>query len=198
MEKIIKEHTFFDEHFNDEIVVVDLGACRGEFINELAKEYKIKKAILVEAGPANFRSLEKKENYVLYNRVISSEEKKTFVFHEDPNSPYNGSMVFNHFGGVPYEIQSLTLKEIMEENGLDYVDILKIDIEGSEYDILMNTEEELLLKMKQITVEFHDFIDKNLTPKTLQIFEKFENMGFTKIVKSFAGMEHYDVIFYKK
>ena len=66
MEKVIKEHTFFDDYFGDEIVVVDLGACQGEFTDELNQYYKIKKAILVEANPTNFNKLTKKENYILY------------------------------------------------------------------------------------------------------------------------------------
>ena len=31
----IKEHTFFDNYLRKEINVVDLGACRGEFIDEI-------------------------------------------------------------------------------------------------------------------------------------------------------------------
>jgi hypothetical protein len=106
MERIIKEHTFFDELFNDEIIIIDLGACKGEFIDEMNKIFKIKKAILVEANPTNFKLLESKENYVLYNKAITNKSNEIIDFYEDINSPYNGSKIFNYFNGTKHEIKT--------------------------------------------------------------------------------------------
>lgn len=201
MEKVIKEHTFFDELFNEEIVVIDLGACRGEFIDELNKQYKIKKAILVEANPTNFKNLIKNENYTLYNRLVSDKKNEITKFYEDPKSPYNGSNKFNYFDGIEHNINTITLEEIIEENNLDYIDILKIDIEGSEYDVIPSISEEILSKIKQITIEFHDFIDNNLKEKTQKIIDRLENLGFSRISKPINYMNNsnnYDVLFYKK
>jgi FkbM family methyltransferase len=201
MERVIKEHTFLDELFNDEIIVIDLGACRGEFTNDLNKEYKVKRAILVEANPTNFKNLDKKENYTLYNKLVSDKKNETFKFYEDPNSPYNGSNKFNYFNGIEHNIESITLEELIEENNLDYIDILKIDIEGSEYDIMPSISEEILSKIKQITIEFHDFIDNNLKNKTENIIKRMESFGFKKISKPIKYMNNsnnYDVLFYKK
>jgi FkbM family methyltransferase len=201
MEKVIKEHTFFDDYFEEEIVVVDLGACQGEFIDELDQHYKIKKAILVEANPTNFKKLKNKDNYVLYNRLISNEENKTVSFFEDPNSPYNGSNIFNYFNGIEHKINTITIDQIIKENQLEYIDILKIDIEGSEYDIMPNLNENTLSKIKQITIEFHDFIDNSLKEKTENIINKMESFGFSRISKPIRYMNNsnnYDVLFYKK
>jgi FkbM family methyltransferase len=201
MEKVIKEHTFFDDYFGDEIVVVDLGACQGEFTDELNQYYKIKKAILVEANPTNFNKLTKKENYILYNKLVSNEENQTLSFYEDPNSPYNGSKMFNYFNGVEHKIETISINQIIQENNLDYIDILKIDIEGSEYDIMPNISDETLSKIKQITIEFHDFIDNSLKEKTENIINRMESLGFSRISKPIRYMNNsnnYDVLFYKK
>jgi hypothetical protein len=100
MERVIKEHTFFDELLNDEIVIIDLGACRGEFVNEMDNLFKIKKAILVEANPTNYKNLTTKDNFILYNNAVSDKSGDVIEFYEDTNSPYNGSKIFNYFNGV--------------------------------------------------------------------------------------------------
>jgi FkbM family methyltransferase len=201
MERIIKEHTFFDDLLKDEIVVVDLGACKGEFINELENFFKIKKAILVEANPTNFNKLPVKDNYTLYNKAVSKNNGDIISFYEDLNSPYNGSKVFNYFDGFEHKIETITLDRLMEENNIDYIDILKIDVEGSEYEILLSISDECYSKIRQITVEFHDFIDTELKIKTEEIINKLELLGFNRISKGIRYMnnsDNYDVIFYKK
>ena len=201
MERIIKEHTFFDELLNDEIVIVDLGSCKGEFVDEMSRLFKIKKAILVEANPTNFKELKNKENYILYNKAISDKSNQVIEFYEDVNSPYNGSILFNYFNGIKHQIQTISLDDIIEENNLSYIDILKVDIEGSEYDIMPNISDDAYSKIKQITIEFHDFIDSELKIKTENIINKLEALGFSKISKPIKYMndsDNYDVLFYKK
>ena len=201
MERVIKEHTFLDDLLNDEIIVVDLGACRGEFVDEMNRLFKIKKAILVEANPTNFKKLKSEENYILYNRAISDKSEQIIDFYEDEKSPYNGSKFFNYFNGVKHQIQTITLDDIIEENNLSYIDILKVDIEGSEYDIMPNISDDVYSKIKQITIEFHDFIDVDLKIKTQNIINKLELLGFSRISKPIKYMndsDNYDVLFYKK
>jgi len=201
MEKVIKEHTFFEELLNEEVIIVDLGACMGEFTKEMDKLYKVKKSIMVEANPTNFSMLENKDNYVLYNKVIYSEDDKTIEFFEDTNSPYNGSNHFNYFNGIRHEVKSITLEKIIEENNLEYIDILKVDIEGSEYDVMPNIKDETYSIIRQITIEFHDFIDTNLKNKTVLIINKLNKLGFSHISKPIVYMnnsENYDVLFFKK
>lgn len=196
----IKEHSFYENMLKSEITVVDLGACRGEFINEIDKIYKVKKAILVEPNPTNFAHLQNKENFVLYNNLISNKQDEVFTFWEDPNSPYNGSTIFNYFNGIKHDIKSITIEKLIEENNIEYIDILKIDIEGSEYDLLENIDKSVLDIVSQITVEFHDFLDPNLKNKTKKILERIESFGFNRISKPIRykfDSEDYDVLFYK-
>lgn len=201
MERVIKEHTFFDNLLREEIAIIDLGACKGEFTIEMDSLYKVKKSILVEANPTNFKQLPVKSNYVLYNNVVSNLGDLEVDFFEDPKSPYNGSMVFNYFNGINHKIKTITLDKLLEENNIDYIDILKIDIEGSEYDLLENINEKILYITKQITVEFHDFVNPKLKGKTDEIMKKIESFGFNRISKPIVHMhnsDNYDVLFYKQ
>jgi FkbM family methyltransferase len=200
MIKEIKEHTFFDDSFQEEITIIDLGACRGEFIDEMNLLYNIKKAILVEANPTNFSQLKKFPNYILYNNAIASKDNNIIEFFEDPNSPYNGSRDFNYFNGIKHSIKTINLETLCKENDIDFIDILKIDIEGAEYDVLENLSDSFFDKIGQITVEFHDFVDPDLKPKTLKIIERMSNLGFSymsKPIKYMHDSDYYDVLFYR-
>lgn len=202
MLKEVKEHSFYDDAFqNKGIVIIDLGACRGEFIEEMNNSYTIEKAVLVEANPNNFKVLPKRDNYILYNNIISNTDGENMVFFEDCNSPYNGSSVFNYFSAVvKHNISSISLSRIMEDNNIQHVDVLKVDIEGSEYTLLDKLDRNIFDKIRQITVEFHDFINPVLKEETKEIVKKIESFGFKTISKSTGymfGSEHYDVLFYK-
>jgi hypothetical protein len=64
-----------------------------------------------------------------------------------------------------------------------------------------NISDEVYSKIKQITIEFHDFIDVNLKVKTENIINKLELLGFNRISKPIRYMnnsDNYDVLFYKK
>lgn len=197
MERIIKEHTFYDDYLNDEIILIDLGACMGEFTKGIDDEFKLKKSILVEAGPMNFSKLKEKNNYVLYNNVISSKSNEMYEFYEDPNSPYNGSIMFTGFDGIYHKIKSITLSDLFIENNITNVDIMKVDIEGAEYDLLLNTPKEIFDKINQITVEFHEFLDTKLTIETEKVMKRMESFGYKIITKKLHNFSNYDVLFYK-
>ena len=49
-----------------------------------------------------------------------------------------------------------TLSALMQERGHSYLDILKIDIEGSEYGVLEQMIEQNIIPFTQLLVEYHD------------------------------------------
>lgn len=59
---------------------------------------------------------------------------------------------------LPLEkVPSLTLAELLEKNGIDHCDLMKIDIEGAEYDVLIGAEATLRQgRIRHIAVEFHN------------------------------------------
>jgi FkbM family methyltransferase len=57
--------------------------------------------------------------------------------------------------------EMVPLDTFFSRAGVSQVDLLKVDIEGSELDMFDSVADSTLLKIPQITVEFHDFIDKS-------------------------------------
>ena len=202
----ISEHTLDDTLLqNKKIKILDLGACLGNFSYELEKLFEVSKAILVEANPTNFNKIRKSNNFIILNNAVFHDENIDYIsFNEDLESPVNGSIIFDHFKNsmVTHQVKTITLNKLislfdLEEN--EYIDILKIDIEGGEYDLLTNASKEDLLKFKQITIEFHDFIDPSLRNLNEVIINKLESFGF--VLKSSKpalfryGSNHYDTLF---
>lgn len=205
---IISEHSLNENLLlNKELNIIDLGACLGEFSIEVNKQFNLKKSILVEANPTNFNKISKLENFTLINKIAThAESDQLKFFNEDAASPYNGSTIFNNFTSSlkQHLISTISLKDLISQLNLDEnedVDILKIDIEGGEYELLINEKDETLLKFKQITVEFHDFIDPNLRGLNPQIEKRLTDLGFSVEAKNPAhfrhGSEYYDVLFVK-
>ena len=53
------------------------------------------------------------------------------------------------------EVDSISLVDLFEREGIDHCALLKCDVEGAEFDILLNTTVETLGRVERIAVEFH-------------------------------------------
>ena len=56
------------------------------------------------------------------------------------------------------EVAATTISKLMAKYKIDRLDVLKLDIEGAEYSVLMSIDNNIT---KQISVEFHDFRGMN-------------------------------------
>lgn len=55
-------------------------------------------------------------------------------------------------------VPAITLADLLERSGVDQVSALKINTEGSEYELLVSLSEQQISRIDQIAVSFHDFI----------------------------------------
>ena len=82
----------------------------------------------------------------------------------------------------PVEINTITLKEFIENKNLKCVDILKIDTEGYEYNVIIGLEEKIkLIKAIHLEHHFDDMIEKNY--KLTDIHKYLIKKGFKKSFK---------------
>jgi FkbM family methyltransferase len=73
----------------------------------------------------------------------------------------------------PYICQLRRLSEIIEEQGIERIDLLKIDVENAEYDVLQGIAERDWAKIGQIVMEVHDIEDR-----LAQIRDLLQGHGF--------------------
>ncbi len=74
-------------------------------------------------------------------------------------------------------VPSVTLAEIFTRYDLAAVDLLKLDIEGAEYEVLYDTAPELLGRIAKIRMEAHDLDEGRRNVASLKRF--FAEAGFT-------------------
>ena len=79
----------------------------------------------------------------------------------------------------------MTLPQIFQQYQIDTIDFLKLDCEGSEYDILYNLGATMFERIAVISLEFHDLHDPERSGYTLALF--FLKMGYT--ITKFAYLE---------
>ncbi|CAA9356785.1 MAG: Methyltransferase, FkbM family [uncultured Frankineae bacterium] len=58
--------------------------------------------------------------------------------------------------GTTVEVRCVTLPEALEEHGVEHVDLLKLDCEGSEYDALLSCDAPVLARIDHIVAELHE------------------------------------------
>jgi len=132
--------------------VIDLG-CRGFLFAKLMKEFGCN-VISVDAAPDVFVNVP--EGIQTINKAISTKKEKVIIYNTLGESGYTSNIKkYHNKDGV--EIETITLDEISPNKEYD---VLKIDIEGSEYSLL--SDENFKPLPKQITVEFHEHNLKQL------------------------------------
>lgn len=110
----------------------------------------------------------KKEQTVRYyeyshwgaNSIVNTPDKlHSPENHGHGNNPFKES----------YDVDAITIQELMNEYKIEQFEFIKIDIEGAEYDILENLPKKCT---KQMSIEFHAFL--GLTPiKDVEEYHKF-------------------------
>lgn len=145
-------------------IVVDCGAHIGTF-SRLYHERNPKARIFsIEASPNNLEAL--KANVGEYSTVIHAaatyDTQELFLLNAS-NTNTGGSRVVNkteldacqdaQYWKDTRALERINLHELMEREGLNHIDLLKLDIEGCEFNILENAP---LDRIKFIVGEAHD------------------------------------------
>jgi len=73
------------------------------------------------------------------------------------------------------EVQGLSLGSLIDQSGFGEVDLLKMDIEGGEYEIITLKNREALRRVRMITLEYHDETRQELLWGTL------DEVGFKRL-----------------
>ncbi len=104
--------------------------------------------------------------------------KKQVFYNEDPNYRGNGSLYENQ--GTPVEI--LSLDEWVVREKLERVDLIKIDVEGMEYDVLVGGKTVLETYQPMIYFETLPIFYETTLHNIKTIYEFLDSLGY-KIVR---------------
>jgi FkbM family methyltransferase len=150
--------------FAEDAVFVDIGANVGSvslFVDNFNKDREDKiRVFAIEPEPHNLSLLQKNiesnpvENVTVINKAIWHQNKEVLITNRGGNSS-----IFEIEGVEQTNIQAITLEKLFKENNIKHVDVMKIDIEGAEFDLIINATEKTLAKIKYITLEFDKSFD---------------------------------------
>ena len=201
--RIIK---LINNKFSKPLVVFDIGAHYGETIKLFYKNLKIEKIYSFEASPINYKILHKNilkndnNKIEIYNYGIGEKISNDYINQtvESSSSTINklniDSLYFKKklkilnikkkeafYQKIPIKI--ITLDHFIEDKKIEYIDLLKIDTEGYEFNVLKGLKK-YNQKIKLIYFEHHydDMLLKNY--KFGHIHELLKNYGFKMIKKS--------------
>ena len=174
LHEVWAQKEYEDEHFtigpND--VVVDIGAHIGTFSVWAAKQATSGRVYAFEPNQENYRLLEENKqlnnltNLHLFNLAVSNQVGEAVLFNSDHHSLSHSFFEV----GAPNQttVRTTSLAEILQANGIHRVNYLKIDAEGAEYLIVLNTPARALRRIDKIIIEYHDYLNHDHTYQDLE------------------------------
>jgi FkbM family methyltransferase len=205
-----KKYSFLKKKIPKNIdILIDVGAHYGDTISEFLKIFHIKKIYAFEPSKKNFEKLKKKTQKIKKNNSVKikiypfglGEKNKIMNLTEITDGVSN---TFNNlnldstyfkkkktittFFGIKKFIKKkvptniIPLKDLIREEKINKIDLIKIDTEGFEYNTLVGIGNEIK-KIKFILFEHHydNMLIKNYTFK--DIHGLLINNGFVKVYK---------------
>lgn len=193
----ICQHTFITTPLRRESKILDLGVNNCEFSLKISSLIPGCKIFGVEANPILFSRLPKLGNFKAINAAVASSTGK-ILFYKSKDA--DGSIIFKDRITAEtevFEVNSVDLIKIHQLSNFNIIDLIKIDIEGAELEIFETMSEDFWKNnVKQITVEFHDFLQLNHLDRIKSIILKMKSLGFYSY--AFSGRDFSDVLFINK
>jgi FkbM family methyltransferase len=192
---------FFHEKWE---CVIDLGANVGIFaayISDIAN-----RVVAYEPYPENFlcmkRNVEKRENVIPVCKAVSSKEEVLRLFRPVDESLSSVNSSFPEKDGLMSEkydeVPAITLEQLFSEHEIDHCDLLKIDVEGMEYDILYATGDNIFERIDRIHGEYHNVEEHDFRTRISNFVSFLEEKGYSVRVEPHQRKENIGMFFARK
>lgn len=162
----------------ENLTVVDVGANVG-----LASLYFAKyasKVIAVEPTESHYKCLSEMvrynnlQNVIPVNLAVGSKSELKLL-HHSKNATMNSLSPLTNDTGETEMVKVVTLEDLFKEYKLNVIDFLKIDVEGSEMDLICSESFAKVAKqIRSLSVEYHTWTNRNVG----QLVQALEKYGF--------------------
>jgi FkbM family methyltransferase len=159
---------------------IDIGANVGLFtewvLDRFGSDTKIVSIEPNRSAASAFKNMHSgKSNIILEEVAIWSETGKEIEMLINPENTLISSLEGSGSGySESQKVYTKTLLDVMKDNSMDQVDLLKIDVEGAEYEIFESISSDDLKRFKHLLIEFHN----NHGGRINQIIEKIKSANF--------------------
>ncbi len=121
----------------------------------------------------------KEHPQLTFTPIGLSTEKKEAYFYPPENPEHVSCSVIPNMAAkdLAYTVKMKDLTTIIREMGLSKINLLKLDIEGAEYDVIPNILE-APFSIDQILMEIHPDLLASGRKKSQELLEKFQQSGY--------------------
>jgi len=179
-DKAVAEHIFDEIFINncyhipkglDMDTIIDVGANIGFFSHYAIMKYKNAKIYSVEPDQRNYKVLNNNirlNNYekriITYNNAMFSGKAKDVSFFQSKHNS-GWSSLYKEEGakdGNEITIKTISMSEFLQKNNIEKINFLKLDVEGAEYDIILNDDFISKYPINYLVVEVTKKVPKNI------------------------------------
>ena len=182
--------------------ILDIGANDGFWYKSNKSRFILSKFTLIEANPYN-ESFLKELGVEYYIQCLSDKEKEVDFYTTKTSPTSTGASYYRenteYFSNEEIQIIKMKTKRLDDLFPDRYFDIIKIDVQGSEIDII-NGGRKIFQNSSKVYIEIPvDGVEYNLgAPKREEYFNTMKELGFTKfsLIEKISNV-HEDYVFEK-
>lgn len=158
--------------------VIDVGAGLGDFATSVAKRCPNSTVYAYEPSPDSFAlllancELNGVHNVVAYPHAVGSRSATAVLYAGATPVQHSTEQRGDQRRAV---VESVALGSILDQHGLPSCDFLKIDCEGAEYDILLNTDADVVRRFRHICLEYHE---RGTAHSRRDLVQRFAELGY--------------------
>lgn len=180
-------------------VILDIGANIGMFTLYAAREALNARVIAIEPFPETCEKLQEhvetnhlKHRVTIVNCAVTGKAggatmdsaKRIPSQYRRIHAPETATLNAAHRGsaGAQHDqdgvsVRTQTLEEVLDQCGVGTADFVKMNIHGSEYDVLLSTGADVLKRCRTIAVQYHT-LPKEMKTGKQEIFDHLKGSGF--------------------
>ena len=155
-------------------IVADIGAYIGEYSIHCINS-GVEKVFSYEPTPNTFKILSKNKrgNMEIKNVAVVGDNRKTAILNISKGIGVTNSIAKAHKKSYTIEVPCIRYEDAIKD-----ATIVKIDVEGAEYDYNI-----IQPQLRAIILEFHPRTDINWKSRTIEIMKQINRAGFKTIIE---------------
>jgi FkbM family methyltransferase len=196
---LINFHNMYPLEPSDK-VILDAGANIGLFACWAAQRNPDAAIVAIEPFPRNFDRLMEHVSQNAFGQRIQGLQSALSSSNGTANisTVAEASQMLRVTGSQApgsVEAPTLTLAAVVEQMPYSSIDLMKMDIEGSEYDVLLSTPPTTFARIRRISLEYHPSPEGRRNKKDLASY--LRSCGYTS-VRDCGGASEYGMIHFSR
>ena len=189
----VAQHILSEEEYNadgyeigDSDTVIDVGGQIGCFAVYAALRATKGKVFTFEPMSENYQLLTHNVNLNHLGNVVTSrsavvggQERTVRLFVTDFTGGHSVKPEYADSLDEYEDVPGMSLEAIFKKNSMQKCDFLKLDCEGAEFDILLNTPDSVLNRVERIAMEWHASSMDSKLAESQQLVKRLIDLGFT-------------------